>query len=42
VNEDGLSTFVDYYDVKLETMKGQRNGVDVLDMPINNKYLLWP
>ncbi len=42
VNEDGLSTFVDYYDANLETMRGQRNGMDVLDMPINNRYLLWP
>ncbi|WP_141732300.1 hypothetical protein [Oligoflexus tunisiensis] len=42
VNEDGLSTFVDYYDAKLETMRGPRNGMDVIDLPINNRYLLWP
>lgn len=42
VNEDGLSTFVDYYDTKLETMRGPRNGVDPIDFPINNRYLLWP
>jgi hypothetical protein len=42
VNEEGLSTFVDYYDAKLETIRGLRDGTDVLDMPINNRYLLWP
>ncbi len=42
VNEDGLATFVDYYDAKLETIRSARNGVEVLDMPINNRYLLWP
>lgn len=42
VNEDGLSTFVDYYDARLETMRGARNGVEPIDMPINNRYLLWP
>ncbi len=42
VNEDGLSTFVDYYDTKIEEMRGKRNGVDVIDLPINNRYLLWP
>lgn len=42
VNEEGLATFVDYYDAELEEMRGKRNGVDPLDFPINNKYLLWP
>ena len=41
-NEDGLSTFVDYYDLEMEEMRAKRNGMDVLDMPANNKYLLWP
>lgn len=42
VNEDGLSTFVDYYDAKLEEMRGPREGVEVIDLPVNNRYLLWP
>lgn len=42
VNEDGLSTFVDYYDAHLENMVAPRNGVEVIDLPVNNKYLLWP
>lgn len=42
VNEDGLSTFVDYYDARIENVRSARNGVEPLDMPINNRYLLWP
>jgi hypothetical protein len=40
--EDGVSTFVDYYDIHLEEMRGTRDGVEPLDLPINNRYLLWP
>ena len=42
VNEDGLSTFVDSFDAQLEVMHAPRNGVEVIDLPVNNKYLLWP
>ncbi len=41
----GLTTFVDYYDMKLETKPEDRlpPGVESkFDLPINNKYLLWP
>ena len=44
-NEDGLTTFVDYYDTKLETKPEDRlpPGVESkFDLPVNNKYLLWP
>ena len=41
-NDDGVSTFVDYYDLKLERKVAGRDGVDPLDFPENNKYLLWP
>ena len=41
-NDEGLSTFVDYYDVQLEEVRSMRDGVEPLDMPINNRYLLWP
>ena len=41
-NEDGVSTFVDYYDLKLEQKRSSQNGVDPLDFPENNEYLLWP
>ncbi len=41
-NEDGISTFADYYDLKLEKKLSYRNGVHPLDFPENNEYLLWP
>ncbi|NRA66333.1 MAG: hypothetical protein HRU19_17740 [Pseudobacteriovorax sp.] len=41
-NEDGVSTFADYYDLKLEKKFAARGGVDPLDLPENNRYLLWP
>jgi len=45
MNEDGLSTFVDYRDIRLETKPEERlpPGVESkFELPINNKYLLWP
>ncbi|SMF38037.1 hypothetical protein [Pseudobacteriovorax antillogorgiicola] len=41
-NDDGRSTFIDYYDLKLEQKIAKRNGVDPLDFPENNRYLRWP
>lgn len=41
-NEDGVSTFVDYYDLQLEAKRSFRDGVDPIDFPENNEYLLWP
>ncbi len=45
VNEEGLTTFVDYRDIKLDLDPAERLPPGVkskLDLPINNKYLLWP
>ena len=39
---DGTRTFIDYYDMQLEKRVALRDGVDPLDEPVNNKYLLWP
>lgn len=41
-NEEGISTFVDYYDAKLEKRNYLPPGVEYNDLPINNRYLLWP
>ena len=41
-NDEGQTTFVDYYDIELEERVAKRNGVDPRDEPINNRYLLWP
>ena len=41
-NEDGVSTFVDYYDLDLKEVRSARNGVLPEDLPENNKYLTWP
>ena len=41
-NEDGRTTFVDYFDLKLEERRATRNGVSPLDLPENNSYLRWP
>lgn len=45
VNEEGLTTFVDYYDMRLETKPEERlpPGVESkFDLPVYNRYLLWP
>lgn len=45
VNEEGLTTFVDYYDAKMTIKPEERlpEGVESkFELPINNKYLLWP
>lgn len=41
-NDDGQTTFVEYFDVTLEEERAPRAGVDPRDRPVNNKYLLWP
>lgn len=42
ITDDGRTTFVDHYDVQLEQKLSGRGGVSALDLPENNKYLLWP
>ena len=41
-DDDGRTTFVDYFDVTLEKEVAFRDGVDPRDKPVNNRYLLWP
>ena len=41
-NEEGLTSFVDYYDASLESKEYLPPGVSPLDLPKNNEYLLWP
>jgi hypothetical protein len=41
-DDDGLATFVDYYDMNLEEEVALREGQDPRDVPLNNEYLLWP
>lgn len=41
-NKDGVSTFVDYFDLRLEEMVAKREGMNIKDSPQNNRYLLWP
>src|SRR5262245_13551200 len=40
--DNGLTTFVDYFDVTLTEEVAPRAGVDPRDRPMNNRYLLWP
>lgn len=42
VNDDGRTTFVDYYDLTLEEEVAPRAGGDPRDRPKNNRYLTWP
>ena len=42
VNDDGVSTFVDYYDLELTERRAMRNGLRPEELPENNRYLLWP
>ena len=42
IDEDDRTTFVDFYDAKLEEMVAPRNGIDPRDRPERNEYLLWP
>ena len=42
-NDEGKTTFVDYYDLKLERKLGERKeGQNPLDLPENTDYLVWP
>jgi hypothetical protein len=45
VNEEGLTTFVNYYDAKMTIKPEERlpEGIESkFELPINNEYLLWP
>jgi hypothetical protein len=42
VGDDGRTTFVEHYDIRLEEEVADRPGKDPRDKPINNRYLLWP
>lgn len=42
VNDDGQTTFMDYFDVNLEEEVAPRAGVSSMDRPGSNRYLLWP
>lgn len=41
-DDDGKSTFVSFYDLNLERRRAARDGVEALDLEVNNDYLLWP
>ena len=41
-NDSGQTTFVDYYDLNLEAKRALPGGESPLDLPENNRYLLWP
>lgn len=41
-NSDGEATFVSYRDLELKEARGMRGNMDALDLPENNKYLIWP
>lgn len=41
-DDDGKTTFVDFYDATLKEEVALRDGVDPRDRPVNNRYLLWP
>ncbi len=42
VNEEGQTTFVDYFDVELDEEIAPRLGVEPADRIANNAYLMWP
>ena len=42
VNDDGVTTFISCYDLKMNKMIAPRDGVDIVEMPERNQYLLWP
>lgn len=41
-DSEGVTTFVDYFDLRLEQMVAQREGLDPRELPKSQKYLLWP
>lgn len=41
-NEDGATTFVEYFDLNLENAIGPRSGEDAVDTAVSNEYLNWP
>ncbi len=42
VDDEGRTTFVDFYTAKLDKKIAPRDGVDPRDEPISNQYILWP
>ncbi|MCX6126675.1 MAG: hypothetical protein NTV34_18230, partial [Proteobacteria bacterium] len=42
INEDGLSTFVNYTDVELKEKRVMRDGMRPEERPERNRYLRWP
>jgi hypothetical protein len=41
-NDQGQTTFVEYFDTNLVEENAAREGVAPRDRPVNNRYLLWP
>lgn len=41
-DEEGNSTFVDYYDLELNQRLSPRDGKEFFELEENQKYLLWP
>ena len=41
-NDDGATTFVEYFDVELESAEGPRSGLDEAQLEVQNEYLNWP
>lgn len=41
-DDDGRTTFVDYFNTQLRQKIAPRSGIDVRDEAVNNNYLLWP
>ena len=42
VNQNGDTTFMDYYELNLIDEVAPRDGVHPMDRPKNNRYLIWP
>jgi hypothetical protein len=42
INDDGQTTFMEYFDLDLKQEVAMRGGQDPKDRQINNRYLLWP
>jgi hypothetical protein len=42
VNDEEMTTFVDYYHAELIDQGTDRPGINAQDRTINNRYLLWP
>lgn len=42
VNDEEITTFVEYFDAELTEEVADRPGVNPFDKPANNRYLMWP